>query len=138
MDSNLADMVGKALFLASGQASIGSVLLSSAYSVKNFSKDQKTLQSAGYALRSYIIMSCVWTIASMLTLYASSGCLGSAVALIFNLAMIAWIVITYMLAFREVVEEAQLKMPRVMHAFEYGFMLALLFGILYFMYCYRK
>jgi hypothetical protein len=135
MDVAFADMVGKSLFLASGQASIGSVLLSSAYSVKNFSKDQKTLQSAATALRAYIIMSCVWTIASMLTLYASNGCTGSAIALLLNLAMIGWIILTYYMAFTEAVMEFQLQMPRVMHAFEYGFILAVLVGILYFMYC---
>lgn len=136
MEAGYADMVGKSLFLASGQASIGSVLLSSAYSVKNFSKDQKTLQSAAAALRAYIIMSCVWTIASMLTLYASNGWTGAAIGLLLNLAMIAWIVLTYYVAFREAVDEFQLRMPYVMHVFEYGFMVALLGGILLLMYNY--
>jgi hypothetical protein len=131
----MADMVGKALFLASGQASIGSVLLSSAYSVKNFSKDQRTLQSAATALRAYIIMSGIWTVASMLTLYASNGCMGAAVGLALNLAMILWIILTYYVAFNEAVVEFQLKFPHVMHTFEYGFILAVLVCILYFMYC---
>jgi hypothetical protein len=44
------EMFGEAILLASMQFAIGSVEMSSKFSVKNFSKDQETLQNAADAL----------------------------------------------------------------------------------------
>ena len=46
--------VGEAIVFASIQFSIGSVEMSSKFSVMNFSKDQETLQNAAYALTDYL------------------------------------------------------------------------------------
>ena len=48
--NNVFKLMGKAILLASIQASIGSVEMSSKFSVINFSKDQRTLQAAADAL----------------------------------------------------------------------------------------
>ena len=52
----LAKIVAKAVFYASIQASIGSVEMSSKFSVLNFSKDQEILQRAADALRGYAMV----------------------------------------------------------------------------------
>ena len=119
LSQETAKIIAKALFYSSIQASIGSVLLSSSYSVRNFSKDQSTLQRAADALKGYVIMSIVWTIATMLALYGAYGCFGALVGLAANLAMIAWIVITYFQAFKDCVKEHNLTMPSTMTTIEW-------------------
>jgi uncharacterized membrane protein (GlpM family) len=94
-------MIGQALFLASLQASIGSVEMSSKFSVKNFSKDQETLTNAIYALRGYLIVAAVWCIATMLVLYSSHGLTGALWALGANAIFVGWIYLSYMYAFKD-------------------------------------
>ena len=59
---NYMKMIGEAILLASIQFSIGSVEMSSKFSVKNFSKDQETLQNAADALSDYLKIGIFWTI----------------------------------------------------------------------------
>lgn len=111
MDRDLAKTVAKAIFYASIQASIGSVEMSSKFSVINFSKDQETLQRAADALKSYMIVGTIWTIGTMLALYASNGWCGAYVALTANVVMMGWIFISYIKAFSEAAKRYQLKEP---------------------------
>ena len=63
MDANrkksIVTIMGKAILFASMQFAIGSVEMSSKFSVKNFSKDQVTLQHAADALSDYIFIGVV-------------------------------------------------------------------------------
>lgn len=114
MDSRtLAKAVSKAIFYASIQASIGSVEMSSKFSVMNFSKDQETLQRAADALRSYIIVAMIWTIGTILALYASHGVYGGIIGGIANLVMMLWIYLSYLKAFQYAAKEHGLKEPVV-------------------------
>lgn len=113
MDKGLAKTVAKAIFYASIQASIGSVEMSSKFSVMNFSKDQETLQRAADALRSYILVGGVWTIGTILALYGSHGWCGAWVGLAANLVMLGWIIASYMKAFKEAAIKYNLKDPVV-------------------------
>ncbi len=110
---SLARVIGKAIFYASIQASIGSVELSSKFSVINFSKDQETLQRAADALRSYVIVAVVWTIGTILSLYASYGWCGAWIGLAANMVMMGWIIISYIHAFAEAAKRYHLEIPSV-------------------------
>ena len=55
------ELFGEAILLASMQFAIGSVEMSSKFSVKNFSKDQETLQNAADALSDYLRIGWFWT-----------------------------------------------------------------------------
>ncbi len=111
MDRPLAKTIAKAIFYASIQASIGSVEMSSKFSVMNFSKDQETLQRAADALKSYDIVATFWTVGTVLALYASNGMCGAWVGLASNLVMMAWINISYMRAFKDAAAKNGLKEP---------------------------
>ncbi len=111
--SELAKIIGKAIFLASIQSSIGAVEQSSKFSVLNFSKDQETLQRAADALRSYMIIAVVWTIGTVLSLYASYGWCGGWVGLAANVVMIGWIYFSYVSAFETAAKNYNLKYPVV-------------------------
>lgn len=113
MDRDLAKTVAKAIFYASIQASIGSVEMSSKFSVINFSKDQETLQRAADALKSYMIVGTIWTAGTMLALYASCGIPGAWVALAANAVMMGWIFISYINAFKEAAKRYNLKEPKL-------------------------
>jgi hypothetical protein len=114
MDSKeLARIVAKAIFYSSIQASLGSIEMSSKFSVMNFSKDQETLQRAADALRSYIIIAVVWTVGTILALYASYGWCGAWVGLAANAVMMGWIIISYIKAFGEAAKRYNLKNPTV-------------------------
>lgn len=109
----LAAAVAASIFYASIQASIGSVEMSSKFSVMNFAKDQIILQRAADALRSYMLVAVIWTIGTMLALYASHGWCGAWVGLAANLVMIAWIYFSYIKAFKEAAAHYNLQMPVV-------------------------
>ncbi len=113
MDKGLAKTVAKAIFYASIQASIGSVEMSSKFSVINFSKDQETLQRAADALKSYMMVGMIWTVGTMLALYASNGWCGALVGFAANMVMLGWILISYIQAFKEAATRYNLKVPVV-------------------------
>ena len=87
--------------------------MSSKFSVMNFSKDQETLQRAADALKSYIIIAVVWTIGTILALYASYGWCGAWVGLAANAVMMGWIIISYVRAFAEAAKRYNLEVPVV-------------------------
>jgi hypothetical protein len=112
---DFAEVVSKAIFLASILTSIGSVEMSSKFSVLNFSKDQLTLQRAADALRSFIIIGVIWTIGSTLSLYASHGWVGIWAGLFSSSIMLAWIILSYVKAFRDAAKEHGLQEPTVLN-----------------------
>jgi len=109
----LAKIVGKAIFLSSILSSIASVEMSSKFSVLNFSKDQQTLQRAADALKNFIIIGSVWTIGTMLSLFAEYGWCASLIGLLACLIMMAWIIISYIKAFKDAAKENHLQVPEV-------------------------
>jgi hypothetical protein len=109
----LAKVVGKAIFLSSIISSLGSVEMSSRFSVLNFSKDQVTLQRAADALRSFLMVSSLWTVGTMLSLFAEYGWCGALIGLLACLIMMAWIIISYIKAFKEAAKENHLQVPEV-------------------------
>lgn len=113
MDREFAKTISKAIFLASIQSSIGAVEMSSKFSVLNFSKDQATLQRAADALRSYMIIAVIWTVGTVLSLYASHGVCGGWVGFAANAVMMAWIYFSYTTAFKTAAKENGLQIPVV-------------------------
>ena len=107
-----AKMFGLAIFYSSIQAAIGSVEMSSRFSVINFSKDQDTLQNAANALKSYLIMASIWSIATILVMYAQFGWAGAVTGLVANLAYMFWIYISYQHAFKKAATKYGLVMPK--------------------------
>jgi hypothetical protein len=110
---DLFKVLGKAILLASMQFSIGSVEMSSKFSVMNFSKDQETLQRASDSLTHYLIVSTLWTAGTSFLLYSSYGTRGLAINLLANLGIVAWIVVSYVVAFRFAARQHGLAFPRL-------------------------
>jgi hypothetical protein len=105
-------ILGKSVLLASMQFSIGSVEMSSKFSVRNFSTDQKTLQCAADALDQYNLVGLLWAVGVCCLLYAQYGTLGLACAIGTNLAVLAWIDISYFHAFKQAARDQKLHYPR--------------------------
>lgn len=106
-------IIGKALMLGAQQFAIGSVLQSSSFSVKNFSKDQVTLQSAADALKEYIYVGLLWTVSNMLVLGASYGWMGAIAAFLANTMVMVWIWVLYVKAFEKSAEMYNLQKPHI-------------------------
>jgi hypothetical protein len=102
---------GEAILLASMQFSIGSVEMSSKFSVKNFSKDQQTLQNAADALSDYMKIGLMWTFGLTILFYARYDKVGAAMCVILNLLIIAWIYFSYKQAFDIACKNENLKCP---------------------------
>ena len=108
------EMLGEAILFASIQFSIGSVEMSSKFSVKNFCSDQPTLQNAADALTDYLRISIIWTIGVILLLYSKYKFTGALAGVISNLIVILWIYVSYMAAFKSAVnKDKKLVMPSV-------------------------
>ena len=97
---NLYKIIGKAILLASMQFAIGSVEMSSKFSVINFSKDQDTLNRASDALNEYMIIGFIWTIGVVLIMYANYGIVGVISGIISNFIILGWIYISYKNSFK--------------------------------------
>ncbi len=113
IDNDTLLLFGEAILLASMQFAIGSVEMSSKFSVRNFSKDQETLQNAADALSDYLRIGIMWTIGLTILFYAKHGKVGGLIALITNLLIIAWIYFSYLNAFEYASKTNNLKDPSV-------------------------
>jgi hypothetical protein len=115
MDANrkksIVTIMGKAILFASMQFAIGSVEMSSKFSVKNFSKDQVTLQHAADALSDYIFIGVVWTLGTCMMFWGSYGMRGALVNLIANMIIMAWIIQSYRGSFEYACLSGDLIMP---------------------------
>ena len=107
-------MLGESILLASIQFSIGSVEMSSKFSVKNFSKDQETLQNAADALSDYLKIGILWTIGVAIMLYANHGVAGLISAVVANLAIMIWVYASYIQSFKIAANKYNLIMPKVL------------------------
>lgn len=110
---NWPKILGQAIFYSSIQAAIGSVEMSSRFSVMNFSKDQETLQNAADALRSYLYVAIMWTLATVLVLFSQYGVEGAIVGIVANVAYVGWIYFSYLGAFKKAADKYGLQQPSV-------------------------
>lgn len=104
-------IVGKALLFAGIQFSLGSVEMSSKFSVKNFANDQETLNNAVEALRDYIIIAAIWTVGCCLVFYSNYHWIGLIASLVANLIFVAWIYLSYYASFRQAAKKNNLVVP---------------------------
>jgi hypothetical protein len=103
--------VGEAIVFASIQFSIGSVEMSSKFSVMNFSKDQETLQNAAYALTDYLKIALLWIVGTSLIMYSNFGLYGLIVNVIINSVIVGWIMYSYHICFQHAAKKYKLKYP---------------------------
>jgi hypothetical protein len=108
---SIINLLGKSILLSSMQFSLGSMMMSSTFSVKNFSKDQLTLQHSADALSEYLMIAVFWTLGTSFLFYVSYGWLGVIVNFCINLAIIIWITKTYHETFRYACNMNGLEMP---------------------------
>lgn len=106
-------MLGNAILLASIQASIGSVEMSSKFSVVNFSKDQETLQGAADALTGYLLIALIWTAGSAMISYGQYALAGLFTSLTANVVLVGWIYFSYLHSFKVAQTKYGLKYPKV-------------------------
>ncbi|QKF93581.1 hypothetical protein QKU48_gp0123 [Fadolivirus algeromassiliense] len=111
--TNWPKILGQAIFYSSIQAAIGSVEMSSKFSVMNFSKDQETLQNAADALRSYLYIALMWTVATVLVMYSQYGIQGAIAGIVANVVYVGWIYFSYIYSFRVAANKYKLKEPYV-------------------------
>lgn len=107
-------ILGKAILLSSIGFSVASVEMSSKFSVRNFSKDQETLQRAADALDAYNLVGGLWALGVCLLMYGQYGRRGLYTSIIANAAVLIWINASYIYAFRQAAESERLKFPRVL------------------------
>jgi hypothetical protein len=115
MSKPLTYMIGKAVLFASMQFAIGSVEMSSKFSVKNFSKDQITLDHAMVALSDYIVIALVWTLGTSFIFYTNYGIPGLITNIICNGIIITWITLTYKRSFQYAAKKYGLVEPKLFH-----------------------
>lgn len=108
-----SEVIGQSILLASMQAAIGSVEMSSKFSVLSFAKDQDTLQRACDALSSYLIIALIWTVGTSLILYSEFGYLGLIYSFVTNAVIVGWIHISYWRAFGIAARRNNLQMPKL-------------------------
>lgn len=108
-----AEIIGQAILLGAIQSSIGSVELSSKFSIASFAKDQDTLQRAADALSGYLIIAFIWMLGTCLVLYSEFGWLGLIYNAITNLIIIAWIYFSYWREFRVAAKRHSLELPKM-------------------------
>lgn len=111
--SNIAYILGKAILFSSFQFAIGSVEMSSKFSVKNFSKDQVTLNNAIVALRDYMIIGLLWTVGTSLIFYANYGYLGLGLNIVSNMFITLWIYLSYQHSFKMAAKAYNLQVPSI-------------------------
>jgi hypothetical protein len=104
-------LIGKSILFASMQFAIGSVEMSSKFSVKNFSKDQDTLQNAADALSDYLIIGLLWTFGTCLIFYANYKWNGVILNTVINFAIMYWIYWSYIKSFNSACYKYDLKKP---------------------------
>lgn len=108
-----AKVVGKSILLAGFLVALGSVEMSSRFSVMNFSKDEDTLQRAADALSAFMVIGGVWSIGSTAVLYASYRWVGFWSGIFSNGIILSWIYFSYYRAFERASEKYDLPMPKL-------------------------
>ncbi len=106
---NIFYIFGKAILFASMQFAIGSVEMSSKFSVRNFATDQETLDNAILALRDYIIIGFLWTLGTGMIFFINYKLKGLIINVVINLLIMLWIYLSYMSAFNDAAKKNNLK-----------------------------
>ena len=109
-------IIGETLLFAGIQFSLGSVEMSSKFSVKNFSTDQDTLNNAVKALRDYDIIALIWTVGTCFVFCSIYGWVGLVSSLLTNLVFVLWINLSYYSSFRYAAKKNGLKVPGLFSA----------------------
>lgn len=112
-DTSFLSCLGESALFSSVSFAVASIEMSSKFSVKNFSKDQRTLQCAADALSDYITIGIIWTVINILILYPKYGICGLFCAIGMNFVILAWIYYSYIRAFKVAADENKLEMPKV-------------------------
>lgn len=107
-------IIGKTILLSSIGFSVASVEMSSKFSVRNFSKDQETLQRAADALDAYNLVGGLWALGVCLLMYGQYGMKGLISSIISNFAVLLWINLSYIHAFKLAANAEKLKFPKVL------------------------
>jgi hypothetical protein len=107
-------IIGKTILLSSIGFSVASVEMSSKFSVRNFSKDQTTLQRAADALDAYNLVGGLWALGVCFLMYGQYGMKGLVSSIISNTAVLLWINLSYLHAFRQAAKDEKLKYPKVL------------------------
>lgn len=110
-DTNNIKMIGEAILYSSIQFAIGSVEMSSKFSVKNFCKDLETLDNAIQALNDYIKIGTIWMMGVALLLYSTYGMVGFIMGIVTNFIIMFWIYYSYIKAFEVAAEKYNLEYP---------------------------
>ena len=105
-------LAGEAILLSSIGFSIASVEMSSKFSVKSFSKNQKTMQAAATALDTYNVVGLLWSVGVTAMLWGSYSTPGLIWGVLCNFAVLAWINVSYLAAFKQAVDQNGVKYPR--------------------------
>jgi len=105
------EALGESILLSSISFSVASVEMSSKFSVKNFSKDQETLQNAADALMDYMKIGTLWAAGCMMVMYAKYGKEGLLYSAIMNAVILAWVYVSYKKAFQSAMQKYGLTMP---------------------------
>jgi len=107
-------ILGKAILLSSIGFSVASVEMSSKFSVRSFSTDQKTLQRASDALDAYNLVGGMWALGVVILMYGQYGDMGMYTSIICNLAVLLWINLSYFHAFKQAARDGHLEYPKTM------------------------
>lgn len=107
------EALGESILLSSISFSIASVELSSKFSVKNFAKDQETLNNAADALSDYMKIGILWAVGCMMVLYAKYGLQGLIYSVIMNGIILWWVYSSYKTSFKFASDKYDLQFPHV-------------------------
>ena len=107
-------IIGKTILLSSIGFSVASVEMSSKFSVRNFSKDQQTLQRAADALDAYNLVGGLWAFGVCLLMYGQYGMKGLFSSIVANLLVLLWINLSYIHAFKKAAQDENLAFPKVL------------------------
>lgn len=110
-----AKVIGKSILLAGFLVALGSVEMSSRFSVMNFSKDDDTLQRAADALSAFLVIGGIWALGSTAVLFASYRWVGATAGIVSNGIILAWIYVSYTTAFKKAAKTHNLKNPTMFH-----------------------
>lgn len=105
--------LGNSILYSSISFAIASVEMSSKFSVKNFSKDQETLQHAADSLSDYIKIGSLWGVGTTLVLGANYGVEGVMDSIAMNSILMVWVYSSYLKSFRYAANKYGLEMPKV-------------------------
>jgi hypothetical protein len=113
----IAKVAGKSILLAGFLVALGSVEMSSRFSVMNFAKNDEVLQNAANALSAFMFIGMIWSIGATAVLYASYSTFGFLCGVISNAVILGWMYFSYVAAFKKAAAANGLKEPEMFKTF---------------------